>query len=136
LTKIEKKKGVMITYENILSVVGAVVSTVHLQSEDVYISYLPLAHVLALACETAMIKVGASFGYAVYSEIAAKNTTEVDKLHKKQNPRFLLDASVRNCKGDLRELRPTLMAGVPTIWDRVRKGALQKVYIENSDASK
>eukprot|EP01102_Stenamoeba_stenopodia_P022800 TRINITY_DN9638_c0_g1_i1.p1 TRINITY_DN9638_c0_g1~~TRINITY_DN9638_c0_g1_i1.p1 ORF type:complete len:691 (-),score=170.11 TRINITY_DN9638_c0_g1_i1:120-2192(-) len=100
-------KGVMITHQNILSVVGAVVETVHLQSEDVYISYLPLAHVLALACETAMIKVGASFGYA--------------------NPRFLLDAAVRNCKGDLRELRPTLMAGVPTIWDRVRKGALQKV---------
>jgi long-chain acyl-CoA synthetase len=43
------------------------------------------------------------------------------------NARSLTDASVRNCKGDLTELRPTLMAGVPTIYDRVRKGGVEKI---------
>ncbi|KAI9331187.1 hypothetical protein BDR26DRAFT_682209 [Obelidium mucronatum] len=39
----------------------------------------------------------------------------------------LTDASVRNCKGDIRELRPTLFAGVPAVWEGIRKAVLGKV---------
>jgi long-chain acyl-CoA synthetase len=31
------------------------------------------------------------------------------------SPKSLTDLSVRNCKGDLRELQPTIMAGVPAV---------------------
>jgi len=43
------------------------------------------------------------------------------------NPRSLSDTTVRNCKGDLNELQPTLMCGVPTIYDRLKRGILGKV---------
>lgn len=43
------------------------------------------------------------------------------------NVRTLTDASVRNCKGDIKEFRPTLMTGVPAVWESIRKGILAKI---------
>jgi long-chain acyl-CoA synthetase len=39
----------------------------------------------------------------------------------------LTDASVRNCVGDLRCLRPTIMIGVPAVWELIKKGIDGKV---------
>ena len=39
----------------------------------------------------------------------------------------LSDTSVKNCKGDLREFKPTILVGVPAIWESVRKGINAKV---------
>jgi long-chain acyl-CoA synthetase len=41
--------------------------------------------------------------------------------------RTLSDTSVRNCKGDIRELRPTILVGVPQVWETVKKGIVTKV---------
>ncbi|KAJ3128802.1 long-chain fatty acid-CoA ligase [Physocladia obscura] len=41
--------------------------------------------------------------------------------------RTLTDASVRNCKGDIRELRPTCLAGVPAVWESIRKAVEGKI---------
>lgn len=43
------------------------------------------------------------------------------------NPKTLSDASVRNCKGDIREFKPSVLVGVPQIWESVRKGIIAKV---------
>ncbi len=43
------------------------------------------------------------------------------------NPKTLSDASVRNCKGDIREFRPTVLVGVPAVWESVKKGIIAKV---------
>ena len=43
------------------------------------------------------------------------------------SPRTLSDTSVRNCKGDIREFRPTVLVGVPAVWESVRKGIVAKV---------
>lgn len=43
------------------------------------------------------------------------------------NPRTLSDTLVKNCAGDMRELRPTVMVGVPQIWETVRKGVMSKL---------
>lgn len=43
------------------------------------------------------------------------------------NPKTLSDASVRNCKGDIREFRPTILVGVPAVWESVKKGIVAKV---------
>lgn len=43
------------------------------------------------------------------------------------NPRTLTDATVRNCKGDIGEFKPTILVGVPAVWETVRKGILTKV---------
>lgn len=43
------------------------------------------------------------------------------------NPRTLSDTSVRNCAGDMREFRPTVMVGVPQVWETVKKGVMTKL---------
>jgi long-chain acyl-CoA synthetase len=48
------------------------------------------------------------------------------------SPKSLTDLSVRNCKGDLRELQPTIMAGVPAVWENVRKGVSNRVNGSNA----
>lgn len=41
--------------------------------------------------------------------------------------RTLSDTSVRKCKGDIRELKPTILVGVPQVWETVKKGIISKV---------
>eukprot|EP01114_Cavostelium_apophysatum_P013308 TRINITY_DN3194_c0_g1_i2.p1 TRINITY_DN3194_c0_g1~~TRINITY_DN3194_c0_g1_i2.p1 ORF type:complete len:706 (+),score=218.08 TRINITY_DN3194_c0_g1_i2:86-2203(+) len=100
-------KGVMITHGNLVAALGGAYKAVDVFPNDVYIAYLPLAHVLELIIENFVLLCGLPLGYA--------------------NPRTLVDSSVRNCKGDLTELKPTLMAGVPAVWERIRKGIIAKV---------
>jgi len=111
-------KGVMISHSNILSAVegGYRGVNVAIDSQDTYISYLPLAHILALVVETLCLSRGAAIGYG--------------------NPRSLIDSEVRGCRGDLNELRPTIMAGVPTVFDKVKKGAMDKVNRASPTAKK
>eukprot|EP01104_Vermistella_antarctica_P013391 TRINITY_DN4039_c0_g1_i1.p1 TRINITY_DN4039_c0_g1~~TRINITY_DN4039_c0_g1_i1.p1 ORF type:complete len:751 (-),score=233.67 TRINITY_DN4039_c0_g1_i1:84-2207(-) len=100
-------KGVMIAHSNMVAAMGGAQSGLTIHKDDVYLNYLPLAHVLALVVENACLGIGVCLGYG--------------------NPRTLVDTSVRKCLGDLRELSPTMMCGVPTVWNRVRQGALAKV---------
>ena len=43
------------------------------------------------------------------------------------NPKTLSDTSVRNCNGDIREWKPTVLVGVPAIWEVIKKGIIAKV---------
>ena len=43
------------------------------------------------------------------------------------SPRTLSDGSVRNCKGDIREFKPSVLVGVPAVWESVKKGIVGKV---------
>ncbi len=43
------------------------------------------------------------------------------------NPKTLSDTSVKNCKGDIREFKPTVLVGVPAVWESVKKGIVAKV---------
>lgn len=78
------------------------------------LAYLPLAHVLEMALENLVLFIGGSLGYG--------------------NPRTLADSSVKNCAGDMRELRPTVMVGVPQTWETVRKGVMAKLKASSSAA--
>jgi long-chain acyl-CoA synthetase len=74
---------------------------------DGLLTYLPLAHILEFMFENAVLFWGGTMGYG--------------------NPRTLADTSVRNCKGDIREFRPTILVGVPAVWESVKKGIAAKV---------
>lgn len=100
-------KGVIMTHANMIASVSGAAHLVKLKDDDVFIAYLPLAHVLELCIECFCTFSGIKIGYA--------------------SPRTLSDTTVKNCKGDLRELRPTLMGGVPAVWERIRKGAYAKI---------
>lgn len=104
-------KGVMMTHGNILATVSAVMTIVpDLKSNDVYLAYLPLAHILELAAENVMAAVGSAIGYG--SPLTLTDTS--NKIKK-------------GTKGDATVLSPTLMTAVPAILDRVRDGVLKKV---------
>jgi len=34
---------------------------------------------------------------------------------------------MRNCKGDIKEFKPTILVGVPAVWETIRKGIEEKV---------
>ncbi|KAF0888463.1 hypothetical protein E2562_014270 [Oryza meyeriana var. granulata] len=104
-------KGVMMTHRNVLATLSAVMTIVpEIGRKDVYLAYLPLAHILELAAEALIAAVGASIGYG--------------------SPLTLTDTSNKIKKGTLGDasaLRPTLMTTVPAILDRVRDGVRKKV---------
>ncbi|KAK6117805.1 hypothetical protein DH2020_048432 [Rehmannia glutinosa] len=104
-------KGVMMTHGNIVATAAAVMTVIpRIGSKDLYLAYLPLAHVFELAAETVMLTAGAAIGYG-----SALTLTDTSNKIKK------------GTKGDASMLKPTLMAAVPAILDRVREGVLKKV---------
>ncbi|XP_063900962.1 uncharacterized protein LOC135120568 [Zophobas morio] len=104
-------KGVMLSHRNLLAFIGSVQESIpRLTEKDRYIGYLPLAHVLELVCEIKILGIGACIGYGT--------------------PTTLSDVSPRirkGTKGDVSELKPTLMAAVPAILDRIRKGITDRL---------
>ncbi|KAJ3169237.1 long-chain fatty acid-CoA ligase [Geranomyces variabilis] len=102
-------KGVLLTHGNIVAAIAGAKNLTDpiMKEEEVYLAYLPLAHVLEIVVEQLCISEGVQIGYG--------------------SVRTLTDASVRNCKGDIRELAPTIMTGVPAVWETIRKGVETKV---------
>ncbi|KAF8260067.1 long-chain-fatty-acid-CoA-ligase [Lactarius quietus] len=103
-------KGVVIKHRNIIPSIGSVMTLVgrHLQPDDSYLAFLPLAHILEFVVELCFLYAGLCSGFA--------------------RVKTLTDASVRNCQGDIKAFRPTIMVGVPAIWETIRKGILAQVH--------
>jgi len=103
-------KGVVLSQANLIAAVGAIQSLmghIFAPEQDTFLAFLPLAHILDYVVELAMGYVGLQIGYG--------------------RIRTLTDASVRNCQGNLKECRPTIMIGVPQIWETIRKGIFNNV---------
>ena len=106
-------KGVLLKHRNVIAAITGVTVIVgpYIGPGDGLMTYLPLAHILEFVFEGACMYWGGTMGYG--------------------NPRTLSDTSVRNCKGDIREFRPTIMVGVPAVWESVKKGIIAKVNASN-----
>jgi len=102
-----KPKGVVITHRQIVAVVaaGEVALGIH-PGQDVYLAYLPLAHVLELMAEFVMLSDGCTLCYADPKSLTTTGAYPV---------------------GGLEQYAPTLMAAVPKIWDVIKKGIEAKV---------
>ncbi|GAA5990281.1 hypothetical protein JCM5350_002077 [Sporobolomyces pararoseus] len=107
-------KGCVITHENVVSCVAGVMTVLgQLITPDArFIAYLPLAHIFEMTVEFTLLYVGIPMGFA--------------------NVKTLTDNSVRNCVGDIRAFKPTIMTGVPAVWELIRKGILAKVQAGGS----
>lgn len=103
-------KGVVIPHSMICASLAGILSLLHplfVPTEDSFLAFLPAAHILEYIVENLMILLGVKMGYG--------------------RIKTLTDQSVRECLGDLREFKPTLMIGVPAIWETIRKGIMSKV---------
>ncbi|KAA1475922.1 long-chain-fatty-acid-CoA-ligase [Dentipellis sp. KUC8613] len=102
-------KGVVITHGNLIAAVGSVYTLFghHLQVDDTYLAFLPLAHILEYVVELCFLFIGMTSGFG--------------------RVKTLTDASVRNCVGDIKAFRPSIMVGVPAVWELIRKGILSQV---------
>lgn len=104
-------KGVMIAHGNMVATTAAVMTIIpNLGMGDVYLAYLPLAHVFELAAETVMLASGSAIGYG-----SALTMTDTSNKIKK------------GTKGDVSVLNPTLLISVPAILDRIRDAVFKKV---------
>ncbi|KAF8153442.1 long-chain-fatty-acid-CoA-ligase [Crassisporium funariophilum] len=102
-------KGVCITHGNLIASIASVslIYGPYVPTGHIYLAYLPLAHVMEYIVELCAIFVGVTSGYA--------------------RPKTLTDAGVKGCRGDLVELRPHIMFGVPSVWEAIRKGIVGKL---------
>ncbi|KAI8997256.1 hypothetical protein BDB01DRAFT_840661 [Pilobolus umbonatus] len=102
-------KGVILNHSHLVGAIAGANTLIghHITTDDTIMAYLPLAHVLEFLVENLCIFWGVTLGYA--------------------NPRTLTDSSVRNCKGDIKEFKPSIMTGVPAVWETIRKGILATI---------
>jgi len=89
-------KGVMLTHENVIANVAAVLLHMgdeKLNRDDVMLSFLPLSHTLERMCHVAMYMTGGSVGF--------------------------FRGDIRGLMDDLAALRPTCIPAVPRIFNRI-----------------
>uniref|UniRef100_A0A6I8NDC5 long-chain-fatty-acid--CoA ligase n=1 Tax=Ornithorhynchus anatinus TaxID=9258 RepID=A0A6I8NDC5_ORNAN len=104
-------KGVMISHCNLIAgLTGMAERIPKLGQQDVYIGYLPLAHVLELSAELVSLSHGCRIGYSSPQTLADQSS----KIKK-------------GSQGDTSVLKPTVMAAVPEIMDRIYKNVMNKV---------
>ncbi|KAG5667341.1 hypothetical protein PVAND_015324 [Polypedilum vanderplanki] len=103
-------KGVMLTHNNLLSTMKGFLDSIETKPTDVMLGFLPLAHSFELLAECSAMLAGVPIGYST--------------------PLTLIDSSPKikkGCVGDAKVLKPTAMAIVPLILDRIVKGINDRV---------
>ena len=112
-------KGVVIRHKHLVAgVAGVGASLPQLSSTDRYIAYLPLAHILELLAELTLYSRGASVGYATKDTLVASS---------QRIPVADEENDVPLVKGDGAVLQPTVMAAVPAIMEKIRRGISAKI---------
>ncbi|KAL7582954.1 hypothetical protein Lser_V15G46307 [Lactuca serriola] len=94
-------KGVVLTHGNLIASVAAMTLSIKFNSTDIYISYLPLAHIYERANQIMLSYCGVAVGFY-----------QGDNLK-------LMD--------DLAVLRPTLFCSVPRLYNRIYAGIMNAV---------
>lgn len=101
-----KPKGVVITHSQVVAAIAGVMALLGIRSGDVYLGYLPLAHIMELMAELGCIALGCTICYADPKTLTTKGAYPV---------------------GALEQYSPHCMVGVPKIWDVIKKGVEAKV---------
>ncbi|XP_002163162.2 long-chain-fatty-acid--CoA ligase 4 isoform X1 [Hydra vulgaris] len=104
-------KGVVLTHKNVTSCLEGALSCIPaLTAQDKYIGYLPLAHILELLVECGVLSRGVPIGYSNALTLSDQSS----KIKK-------------GTKGDISVIKPTIMAAVPMIFDRIRTAVMDKI---------
>lgn len=109
-----KPKGVLMSHDNLIKGFQCNLSSIQYflpeAERHIYIGYLPLAHILEFCMEIMLLLVGARIGYS--------------------SPHTLTDISpglMPGTEGDASLLKPTAMAAVPLVLDRIKKAVCARL---------
>ncbi|XP_050444011.1 fatty acid CoA ligase Acsl3-like [Adelges cooleyi] len=104
-------KGVNLSHRNLIATLKVFKDCTSISYEnDIFMGFLPLAHVFELLAELSSLFCGVRIGYS--------------------SPLTIIDSSSkikRGTKGDACILKPTIMTAVPLILDRIYKGINEKI---------
>ena len=106
-------KGIQITHHNFVSSLNtyySILAEFNLKDKHTYVAYLPLAHIFEFILEHAVLSHGFSIGFS--STLTLTDYSACIKPHH---------------KGDASVLKPTIIASVPLILDRMRKDVYQEI---------
>ncbi|CAJ0928049.1 unnamed protein product, partial [Mesorhabditis belari] len=103
-------KGVMLAHRNIVTATAGQGYDLTVEYNDTYIGYLPLAHILEVCAECVCICKGTKIGYSS-AQTLFDRAPKIPKGHK----------------GDTTVLKPTLMACVPAVMDKIYKAVVDDV---------
>lgn len=103
-------KGVELTNTNIISSMVALSVQLVIGLEDRYLAFLPLAHIMELASELSFLLLGGTIYYSSPFTLTNSSTKVM-----------------KGCEGDARLAKPTIIATVPLMLDRIVKNVSQKV---------
>lgn len=100
-------KGVLISHKNMVSTVAGIDGIIPpVAPGDIYLSYLPLAHILERIAVTSMLYHGAAIGF--------------------------FQGNIRKLDADIVALKPTLFAGVPKVFQRIMNNIQAKVAAQGA----
>ncbi|KAK2741562.1 long-chain fatty acid-CoA ligase [Myotisia sp. PD_48] len=107
-------KGVPLKQKNVVAAMAGADGVVgsYLGPKDILLTYLPQSHILEFMFENLCLYWGGTMGYG--------------------SPKTLSDNSMKNCLGDIKELKPTILVGVPMVWESVKKGIMGNVNKSSS----
>jgi len=95
-----KPKGVVMKHSHLVAGLAGMSSNVHLrEKEEVYVSYLPLAHILALQIDNVVLWAGCTSSYN----------------------------DSRALSQEMQRFKPTIFAGVPKVWEMLQTGLEKKL---------
>lgn len=103
-------KGVLMSHQNLVNAMVSFSNVTTIYEDDVYMAYLPLAHVLEFLAESMCMLYGMPIGYST--------------------PLTMTDQSgmiKRGSQGDASLLHPSIIACVPLILDRIYKNIQAKI---------
>uniref|UniRef100_A0AC35TWZ7 AMP-binding domain-containing protein n=1 Tax=Rhabditophanes sp. KR3021 TaxID=114890 RepID=A0AC35TWZ7_9BILA len=107
-------KGVVLTHKSIIAAITGQLDTFPVVSEDTYIAFLPLAHIIEVCAELIFFFKGCKIGYS-------SPLTLIDK-----SPKIFPGTS-----GDTVALKPTVIACVPAIMNRISKAVYEQLANAN-----
>mmetsp|Transcript_11315 Transcript_11315/g.45824 ORF Transcript_11315/g.45824 Transcript_11315/m.45824 type:complete len:780 (-) Transcript_11315:430-2769(-) len=113
-----KPKGVMIKHLSICSSVGGLSDVISQMATpgDCYLGYLPQAHILEFCAELTCLRLGVKIGYA-----DPRSLSSTGAVRERPDGTLNTKAGYPYPPGAIQEFRPAFMAGVPKIWDILKK---------------
>ncbi len=94
-------KGVMLTHTNLCSNINAINELIHVDANDIFLSYLPMCHSYERIAGFYI-----AFGYGAATAFAE---------------------SLDTVRTNLKEIQPTIMTSVPRLFERIRNGVIANV---------